>query len=50
MYVLEEMAMIDYAAILKKNPNGVLVTQDRQAVRTRMFQYLFADGKTMPTA
>jgi uncharacterized pyridoxamine 5'-phosphate oxidase family protein len=36
--------MIDYAAILKQNPNGVLATQDGQGVRTRVFQYLFADG------
>ncbi|MCL2375941.1 MAG: pyridoxamine 5'-phosphate oxidase family protein [Defluviitaleaceae bacterium] len=37
--------MIDYAAILKANPNGVLATQDGQGVKTRVFQYLFADGK-----
>jgi uncharacterized pyridoxamine 5'-phosphate oxidase family protein len=37
--------MIDYAAILKANPVGVLATQDGQGVRTRVFQYLFADGK-----
>ncbi|MDR2862239.1 MAG: pyridoxamine 5'-phosphate oxidase family protein [Syntrophobacterales bacterium] len=36
--------MIDYAAILTKNPVGVLATQDGQGVRTRVFQYLFADG------
>lgn len=36
--------MIDYAAILKVNPNGVLATQDGQGVRTRVFQYLFAEG------
>jgi len=36
--------MIDYTAILKENPNGVLATQDGQGVRTRIFQYLFADG------
>jgi uncharacterized pyridoxamine 5'-phosphate oxidase family protein len=36
--------MIDYAAILKQNPNGVLATQDGKGVRTRVFQYLFADG------
>ena len=37
--------MIDYAAILKANPNGVLATQDGKGLRTRVFQYLFADGK-----
>jgi len=37
--------MIDYAAVLKANPNGVLATQDGKGVRTRVFQYLFADGK-----
>jgi len=37
--------MIDYAAILKANPNGVLATQDEQGVKTRVFQFLFADGK-----
>ena len=36
--------MIDYAAILKANPNGVLASQDGQGVKTRVFQYLFADG------
>ena len=37
--------MIDYAAILKANPAGVLATQDGKGVKTRVFQYLFADGK-----
>jgi len=37
--------MVDYAALLKANPNGVLATQDGQGVKTRVFQYLFADGK-----
>ena len=36
--------MIDYAAILKQNPNGVLATRDGDGVQTRVFQYLFADG------
>lgn len=39
--------MIDYASILKANPNGVLATQDGQGVRTRVFQYLFSDGNKM---
>ena len=36
--------MIDYTAILKANPNGVLATQNGQGVGTRVFQFLFADG------
>ncbi len=36
--------MIDYEKILKENPNGILATQDGSAVKTRVFQYLFADG------
>jgi len=37
--------MINYAEILKANPNGVLATQDGNKVKTRVFQYLFAEGK-----
>ena len=37
--------MIDYAGIFKANPNGVLATQDGQGVKTRVFQFLFADGR-----
>jgi uncharacterized pyridoxamine 5'-phosphate oxidase family protein len=37
--------MIDYAKLLKETPNGVLATQDGQSIKTRVFQYLFADGK-----
>jgi len=36
--------MINFEEILKANPNGVLATQDGTGVRTRVFQYLFADG------
>ncbi len=36
--------MIDYAAVLKENPNGVLATQDGSKVKTRVFQYLFTDS------
>lgn len=36
--------MVNYAEILKANPNGVLATQDGNKVKTRVFQYLFADG------
>ena len=36
--------MIDYAAILKDNPNGVLATQDGDKVKTRVFQYLFSEN------
>ena len=35
--------MIDYAAILKQNPVGVLATRDGDGVRTRAFQYLFTE-------
>ena len=37
--------MIDYAAILKENPNGVLATQDGQGVKTRVFQFQFVEGE-----
>jgi uncharacterized pyridoxamine 5'-phosphate oxidase family protein len=40
----EEKTMIDYVSILKANPNGVLATHDGEMLRTRVFQYLFADG------
>ncbi|MDR1747533.1 MAG: pyridoxamine 5'-phosphate oxidase family protein [Spirochaetaceae bacterium] len=36
--------MINFTAILKANPHGVLATQDGEKVKTRVFQYLFADG------
>ncbi|MDR1649374.1 MAG: pyridoxamine 5'-phosphate oxidase family protein [Synergistaceae bacterium] len=36
--------MIDFESILKSSPNGVLATQDGQGIRTRIFQYLFADS------
>lgn len=36
--------MIDYTAILKANPNGVMATQDDGRIKTRVFQYLFSDG------
>jgi uncharacterized pyridoxamine 5'-phosphate oxidase family protein len=36
--------MINFTEILKANPNGVLATQDGAGVKTRIFQYLFADG------
>ncbi|WNY27027.1 pyridoxamine 5'-phosphate oxidase family protein [Methanolapillus ohkumae] len=35
--------MIDFAAILKENPNGVLATQDGKKVCTRVFQFLWVD-------
>ena len=37
--------MIDFAAIFKASPNGVLATQDGQGVKTRVFQFQFAEGK-----
>lgn len=36
--------MFDFAAVYAKNPNGVLATRSGESVRTRVFQYLFADG------
>lgn len=36
--------MFDYVSVLQKNPNGVLATQDKEKVKTRVFQYLFADN------
>jgi uncharacterized pyridoxamine 5'-phosphate oxidase family protein len=36
--------MVDYVSILEKNPNGVLATQDGKRVKTRVFQFIFADG------
>ena len=37
--------MFNFEPILKENPNGVLATQDGAKVKTRVFQYLFADEK-----
>ena len=39
--------MIDYVAILAANPNGVMATTENGKVKTRIFQYLFADGKKL---
>jgi uncharacterized pyridoxamine 5'-phosphate oxidase family protein len=36
--------MINFSEILKTNPCGVLATQNSNKVKTRVFQYLFADG------
>ncbi len=36
--------MIDYTAVLKANPNGVMATQENGKIKTRVFQYLFSDG------
>jgi uncharacterized pyridoxamine 5'-phosphate oxidase family protein len=36
--------MIDYAAVLKANPNGVMATQDDGKIKTRVFQFLFAES------
>ncbi|MDR0952668.1 MAG: pyridoxamine 5'-phosphate oxidase family protein [Elusimicrobiota bacterium] len=35
---------MNYEEVLKKNPNGVLATQDGNKVATRVFQYLFTEG------
>ena len=37
--------MINYSEVLKTNPVGVLATQEGDKVKTRVFQFLFADGK-----
>lgn len=37
--------MFDYISVLEKNPNGVLATHDGEKLRSRVFQYLFAEGK-----
>jgi len=37
--------MINFAEILNANPIGVFATLDGNKVKTRVFQYLFADGK-----
>ncbi|MDR2886414.1 MAG: pyridoxamine 5'-phosphate oxidase family protein [Bacteroidales bacterium] len=44
MNLKTEVTMIDFSKILAANPNGVLATQDGSMVKTRVFQYLFADG------
>jgi len=36
--------MIEYAAILEKNPKGVLATRDGQGVRTRVLECQFTEG------
>lgn len=37
--------MFDFVSILKENPIGVLATQDGEKVKTRVFLFLFAEGK-----
>jgi uncharacterized pyridoxamine 5'-phosphate oxidase family protein len=37
--------MFDYVSVLAKNPNGVLATKNGEKLATRVFQYLFVDGK-----
>jgi uncharacterized pyridoxamine 5'-phosphate oxidase family protein len=39
--------MIDYVSILKQFPNGVLATQSGKGVRTRVFQFQFAEGNKL---
>ena len=36
--------MFNFAEILKNHPNGVLATFDGQTIKTRVFQFLFAEG------
>ncbi len=38
------MSMKNFSEILKANPNGVLATKDGGQVKTRVFQFLFAEG------
>jgi uncharacterized pyridoxamine 5'-phosphate oxidase family protein len=37
--------MFDFSTILKANPVGVFATTNGNKVQTRVFQFLFADGK-----
>lgn len=37
--------MLDFAKVYAENPNGVLATRSGEEVRTRVFQYLFTEGK-----
>lgn len=37
--------MIDLEKILRANPNGVLATRNGDGVATRVFQFLFMEGK-----
>jgi uncharacterized pyridoxamine 5'-phosphate oxidase family protein len=37
--------MFDYVSVLKENPAGVFATQDGDGVKTRVFLFLFAEGK-----
>jgi uncharacterized pyridoxamine 5'-phosphate oxidase family protein len=37
--------MVDFVSVLEKNPNGVLATQDGVKIKTRIFRYLFTEGK-----
>jgi uncharacterized pyridoxamine 5'-phosphate oxidase family protein len=37
--------MFDFIPILQENPTGVLATQDGDKVKTRVFLFLFAEGK-----
>lgn len=36
--------MINYLEKLTANPNGVLATQENSKIKTRVFQFLFAEG------
>lgn len=37
--------MTDFEPILRENPNGVLATKNGDKLATRVFQYLFSEGK-----
>ncbi|MFV0314357.1 MAG: pyridoxamine 5'-phosphate oxidase family protein [Anaerotignum sp.] len=36
--------MINFVEKLEANPNGVFATQEKGKIKTRVFQYLFAEG------
>ncbi len=38
------LKMIDYAAIIKENPNGVLATRDGEKIKTRVFHCVFVEN------
>jgi uncharacterized pyridoxamine 5'-phosphate oxidase family protein len=43
--MINEVHMMNFAAILKENPVGVFASLDGNKVNTRVFQHLFSEGK-----
>jgi len=37
--------MFNYVPVLEKNPNGIIATKNGEKIATRVFQYLFSNGK-----